>query len=313
MSASSQSVPKISVLMVTYNHAPYIAQAVESALGQTTRFPFEIVIGEDCSTDRTREILIDLHRRHPTQIRLLLHERNLGGQANTAEVFSACRGDYVAILEGDDYWTDPHKLQRQADALDAHPRWSMCFHPARRVFADNSRQPEIFPADWNKSEATIDDLFKRNFLYTCSMMFRNRLFGPLPEWHRRIVPGDWAISLLNADHGPIGYLPEVMADYRIHSQGLWAQKSREFRIRETLRMLSFVDHHFRGKYREQIDEHRLELVSYLIGQIDHLESQLLPDPEPLPIISVPQPGPRRSLVRSVMRPLEEAVRKWRAA
>jgi len=312
--------PKVSVLMVTYNHERYIAQAVESALAQETSFPVEIVIGEDCSTDGTREILRELKRLNRRQIRLLLHARNGGGPANIAATLADCRGDYVAMLEGDDYWTDPRKLQKQVDALDAHPHWSSCFHLTRRVYTDGSQEPELFPPDWTKEEATIDDLFKSNFICTCSLVFRNHIFGPLPKWHLQITPGDWAIGLLNAAQGPIGCLPDVMADYRIHPQGAWSQKSREFQMRETLRMLTFIDHHFHGKYQQQIDEHRLDLVSYLLGQIEHYKRQVppayVPPPQP-PDIVVPPPKPRRSavseLVRTVMRPVEEAARKGRAA
>jgi glycosyltransferase involved in cell wall biosynthesis len=318
--ASDKSAPKVSVLMVTYNHERYIAQSVQSALAQETSFPVEIVIGEDCSTDRTREILLDLQRAHPQQIRLLLQEQNIGGPANIAATFAACRGDYVAMLEGDDYWTDPAKLQKQVGALDAHPHWSSCFHLTRRVYTDGSKEPELFPSDWTREEVTIDDLLMSNFICTCSLVFRNRIFGPLPEWHRQITPGDWAIGLLNAAEGPIGCLPDVMADYRIHPQGVWAQKSREFQMRETLRMLTFIDHHFHGKYQQQIDEHRLGLVSYLLGQIDNYKSQVppgyVPPPQP-PVIIVPPPERRRStagkLMRQVMRPVEQAVRKWRVA
>lgn len=318
--SQAQAAPKVSVLMVTYNHEHFIAQAVESALDQQTSFPLEIVVGEDCSTDRTRELLLELQRAHPQKIRLLLHERNQGGPANFAATFAACRGDYVALLEGDDYWTDPRKLQKQVDALDAHPHWSACFHITRRVYTDGSQGPELFPPDWVKEEATIDDLFQANCLNTCSLVFHNRLFGPLPEWHREIIPGDWAISLLNAAHGPIGCLPEVMADYRIHPQGMWAQKGQEFQLRETLRMLTFIDHHFQGKYRQRIDEYRLGLVSYLVGQIEHLKGQVppgyVPPPQP-PVIVVPPPEPRRSaageLVRKIVRPVEQAVRQGRAA
>ena len=309
--------PKVSVLMVTYNHERYIAQAVESALMQQVTFPIEIVVGEDCSTDRTREILLDLQRAHPETIRPLLHERNLGGTANFAVTFAACRGDHIAMLEGDDYWTHPQKLQRQIDALEAHPGWAMCFHITRRVYEDGSRQPELVPPDWTKTETTIDDLFKGNFLNTCSLVFRNRLFGPLPEWHQQITPGDWVLSLLNAHHGLIGYLPEVMADYRIHPQGMWSQKGRAEQLREILKMLTFVDHHFQGKYRDQIDAYRLNLVTSLVAEAEFYKGHI-PEPECLPDIAVPPPAPKLrpvalELVRIIMRPVESAVRRGRAA
>src|SRR6476619_5802800 len=115
--------------MTTYNHERYIAQAVESALSQRATFPIEIVIGEDCSTDRTPEILRGLAEQHPDTIRLKLGERNIGGKANFLATIGRCRGQYVAMLEGDDYWTCADKLQRQIDALDAHSEWAICFHP----------------------------------------------------------------------------------------------------------------------------------------------------------------------------------------
>ncbi|HMP08564.1 MAG TPA: glycosyltransferase, partial [Lacipirellulaceae bacterium] len=109
---------KVSVCMVTYNHERYIAQAVESALAQQTTFPVEIVIGEDCSTDGTRAILAGLAERHPGIVRLRLADANQGAKRNFVGTFAACRGEYVTILEGDDYFTNPAKLQLQADALD---------------------------------------------------------------------------------------------------------------------------------------------------------------------------------------------------
>jgi glycosyltransferase involved in cell wall biosynthesis len=259
--------------MVTYNHEEYIRQTVQSALDQKTTFPFEIVIGEDCSTDRTRDILLEMKLANPDKIRLLLREKNIGPQANQASTFDACRGQYIAMLEGDDCWTDPTKLQKQVDALESHPHWSMCFHTTRRVYVDGSKEPELYPAVWDREEATIDDLFESNFMNTCSIVFRNGLFGPLPSWHREITPGDWATSILNADRGPIGYVSGVMADYRIHSRGLWSQTKRANQLKEILRFLSIIDDHFRGKYRTQIDAYRVRMVEFLVAESDSLNKQ----------------------------------------
>src|SRR5262245_52106657 len=119
---------KVSVLIITYNHESFIAQAVKSALERRTDFEYEIVIGEDCSTDGTRRILMDLQGRYPKRVRLLLHDRNVGMQENLIRVLRACQGDYVALLEGDDFWLSSHKLQKQVDYLAAHPECSMCCH-----------------------------------------------------------------------------------------------------------------------------------------------------------------------------------------
>ena len=113
--------PKVSVLMITYNHEKLIAQAIDSVLMQKTEFPFELVIGEDCSTDGTRAVVLEYSRKYPGIIRAHLRERNLGALENGRDVFRASRGKYLAVLEGDDYWTSPEKLQVRADLLDKHP------------------------------------------------------------------------------------------------------------------------------------------------------------------------------------------------
>ena len=110
--------PKVSVLMITYNHEPFIAEAIESVLMQQTAFDFELVIGEDCSTDNTRDVVNAYATKLPETIKPLLHARNLGMLRNFATVYHACQGQYIAILEGDDYWTDSCKLQKQVMHMD---------------------------------------------------------------------------------------------------------------------------------------------------------------------------------------------------
>jgi glycosyltransferase involved in cell wall biosynthesis len=120
--------PKVSVRIITYNHEKYIGSALDSVLMQEVNFPYEIVIGEDCSTDNTRKILLEYKERHPDLIRLLLHEKNTGIHYNIRQTVATCRGRYMAMLDGDDYWTDPHKLQKQVDFLDNNPGCPLCFH-----------------------------------------------------------------------------------------------------------------------------------------------------------------------------------------
>jgi glycosyltransferase involved in cell wall biosynthesis len=113
--------PLVSVDMITYNHAPYIAKAIECVLAQKTSFPFELVIGEDCSTDGTREIVLDYARRFPEKIRVITSDRNVGMKENSNRVYAALRGKYIAWCEGDDYWHSEGKLQLQVDYLESHP------------------------------------------------------------------------------------------------------------------------------------------------------------------------------------------------
>jgi glycosyltransferase involved in cell wall biosynthesis len=214
--------PKVSVLMITYNHEPFIAQAIESALMQETTFNFEIVIGEDCSTDETRKIVRDFQRKYPEKIRLLLPERNLGMHCNYFQTLRACSGQYIAVLDGDDFWTSPHKLQRQADFLDSHPDYTVCFHNVT-VFREGAEESGWLhcPPD-QKQTCTVEDLLKGNFIPTCSVMRRNGLITELPEWTYGLKMLDWPIHILNAQHGYIGYIDETMAAHRMHSDGLYS-------------------------------------------------------------------------------------------
>lgn len=215
-------VAKVSVAMIAFNHGPFIVQAVESALNQTTEFEYEIVIGEDCSTDNTRELLRTLQQRAPERIRLILHDRNVGMHVNLAHVLSACRGRYVALLEGDDYWTDARKLQRQADVLDSSSAIAICHHNALKVDADGSVPPVAFHVGRLPRRASVARLLRGNFIVTCTAMFRNGLIAELPPWFYRVPLGDWALHLLNAQQGAIEYLDRVMAVYRQHSGGVWS-------------------------------------------------------------------------------------------
>jgi glycosyltransferase involved in cell wall biosynthesis len=119
--------PVVSVHMITFNHEPYVARAIEGVLMQETDFPIELVIGEDCSTDRTREIVLEYQKKHPETIRVIASARNVGPSVNELRTDKACRGKYVAYCEGDDYWHHPLKLQKQVDYLESHPEVGLVF------------------------------------------------------------------------------------------------------------------------------------------------------------------------------------------
>ncbi len=213
---------KVSISMVTYNHEQFIAKAIDSVLMQKTDFDYEIVIGEDCSRDGTRSIVLDYQRRYPDKIRLLLNEKNIGMHKNGVQTVQACTGEYVAMLEGDDYWTSPCKLQKQVDFLDEHRDCVICFHNALLVHEDGSQQPYVYcPPDQNKFSTIEDLLIKGNFLPTCSKMYRRSLLDKIPEWVFSLKMGDWPIDVLISRHGNIGYINEIMGEYRIHHSGVW--------------------------------------------------------------------------------------------
>jgi glycosyltransferase involved in cell wall biosynthesis len=213
--------PKVSICMVTYNHEKYIGQAIESVLMQSVNFDYEIVIGEDCSTDNTRDILIGYQKRYPDKINLLLNESNVGAQNNFIGILNNCKGKYVACLEGDDYWTEPSKLQKQTNFLDSHPDFVICFHWAGWLDQETEELKSWkYGPPVIKPYYTVDDLLEySNFIPTCSVMFRNGLLDGFPDWFFKAGIGDFPLHIMNAQHGKIGFLDEPMAVYRRHKEG----------------------------------------------------------------------------------------------
>jgi len=242
----------VTVVLLTYNHESFIAQAIESVLMQTTDFPWEIVIVEDCSTDDTRTIVEAYRDRFSAQIRLVLAEKNRNDNRAWGQSIVNARGKYVALLDGDDYWTSPAKLQKQVEFLDRHPDCSICFHNARIVHEDTNRAPGHHNEPDQKEFSTIEDLWRRNFIATCSAMLRNGLLSDLPEWFHRLRFGDWPLYILLAQHGRIGYLDEVMAVYRIHARSLFGGAHP---VRQLEQVVAFYDDmlkHFSREHRAAI-------------------------------------------------------------
>jgi len=239
---------KVSVLMLAYNHERYISSALESALCQRTDFLFEIVVGEDCSTDRTREILIGYRDRHPDRVRLLLPERNLGMMENLVQTFQACRGEYVAMLEGDDYWTSPDKLQRQVDFLDGHPGCAECFHNVDIIEDGRPGERRPFVGKKAKLSYSLRDVAYHNIIPTCAIMFRRKLIPSFPDWFSSMPMGDWPMQVLLAEHGTITYLPDNMGAYRVHSGGAWSGSSRISILEKSLRAADVINRHLEFRF-----------------------------------------------------------------
>ncbi|HEX8278180.1 MAG TPA: glycosyltransferase, partial [Segetibacter sp.] len=172
--------PFVSVVMTTYNHQSFIAQAIESVIMQKTNFQFELVIGEDCSTDHTTIICREYALKYPNIIKLLSRGRNLGMKENGKQTINEARGKYIAILEGDDYWVDENKLQMQVDLLEKDQTATLCF---TQVSVFDEKQ-QSFQDHWSryynsKERYTLKDILKKFNIVTCTVVFKN-VFGKLP-------------------------------------------------------------------------------------------------------------------------------------
>jgi glycosyltransferase involved in cell wall biosynthesis len=242
---------KLSVVMITYNHGRFIAHAIESVLAQRVNFDCEIVIGDDCSTDDTRAIIMDYHRRYPGRILPLLRDQNIGGPRNMEATLAACRGQYLALIEGDDYWTCHDKLQRQVDFLDAHHDCAICCHRVQILDEMNTGQAGVFPSR-GAGSYTIEDLLKENFVFTCTTVVRRDLFGPLPECFLEMNIGDWPRVALVARRGRIELMDEAMAVYRSHSGGIWSSLPLTSQLMEIAEMLTVLDKHLDFQYTDTI-------------------------------------------------------------
>lgn len=268
---------KVSVLIITYNQEEYITSAIKSALAQATNFDYEIIVGEDASTDRTREIVLNLQEQHPNKIRLLLrdaadseHERamGIGGKSNFIKGLQSCQGKYIALLDGDDYWTDVNKLQKQVDFLDSNPDFAISYHNAIMVFEAGDKEAcNLIPAN-HKADSGLLDLLLVNFIPTCSAVFRRGLYGDLPDWFYTLKLGDWPLHLMNAQHGKLGYIDEVMAVYRRHEAGYWARKGEEDQALEIIKMLDCIDGYLDSAYKKEIRVAKTRWYYYL-AQLSH--------------------------------------------
>lgn len=217
---------KVSVLMITYNHAKYIKQSVESILNQETTFDFELIISNDNSPDETDSIIKEIIRTNPkgNLIKYFKHEKNIGMMPNFLFTINKGNGEYVALCEGDDYWTSSLKLEKQLAFLDQNNDYSICFHNVQilenDILKDSETKNEILET------STINDLAKYNFMHTPSVVYRNHLFESLPDYFVYSPIGDYFLHMLNAKYGKIKFINENMAVYRIHNTSYWSSKQQ---------------------------------------------------------------------------------------
>ncbi len=209
---------KVSIVCISYNQEKYITQALDGFVSQKTNFDFEAIVADDCSSDSTPKIINEYAKKYPNIIKPVLRKKNIGVQANLIDALNRATGDYIALCEGDDFWTDPKKLQLQVDFLEKYPDYSLCFHQVKVFFQNGEEIESIFPTIVDKEKFTIEELLKDNFIQTNSVMYRKQTYESIPN---NILPVDWYLHLYHAQFGKIGFIDKVMSAYRRHSDSIW--------------------------------------------------------------------------------------------
>ena len=269
--------PLVSVCILTYNHESFISDAIESVLMQKVDFGYEVVITDDNSTDSTSNIVQDFQRRYPYTIRLCLTDRNLyceNGHLPAAGMFKSARGKYIAFCEGDDYWTDPFKLQKQVDKLEGSPSVVVSCHGAMVVDPEgNVVKKRKLPSERRK-DYTPEYLRKGAWLLSLSMCFRN-VIDHYPEEFFQVVNADTFLVSLLGQHGSSSFDHSIKpAAYRIHSSSTWSSLDSLSKMRARFNTyLHLNKYYLRTDYNESTDYHfvtafrlGMKLCNYYLNQ-----------------------------------------------
>lgn len=241
----------VAIWMVTYNHEQYIKAAIDSVLMQKTNFVFHLFIGEDCSTDNTRQIINYYAIKYPDKITLYTYKNNIGATQNGQIIYKACfdsGAKYIAMLEGDDYWTDSNKLQKQVDFLEANPDYVACFHDVYHLHSSNNELANsntIVPLNYETPESII---LKGNYIHTASLIFRNEL-KELPIEFSYSSIGDYFLQVLLAEKGLFKYLDERMAVYRLDS-GIFNSKDYNYKQERILVFFMLLYNYYFSKNKK---------------------------------------------------------------
>lgn len=217
----------VSICSITYNHAPFIRECLDGFLMQKTNFNYEIIINDDCSTDGTTEILREYEEKYPHLIKVVYHEQNQYSQGVREIfqkfVFPLVKGKYVALCEGDDYWTDPLKLQKQVDFMEGHPDFSLCFH-AVNILSENECDKNIF-SELKEREYFAREIFENWTIPTCSSFLKSECLSYIPH-NINFQIGDNVIFLTCATRGKLFCHSNKMSTYRIHKNG-WCKSTQD--------------------------------------------------------------------------------------
>jgi glycosyltransferase involved in cell wall biosynthesis len=235
-------IPVLSVVVTTYNHVNFLPNCLDSILCQEFEQDFEIIVGEDLSTDGTRQVLQQYHQKFPDKIKPLYHETNVGGHENFIRCIAAANSEWIAWLEGDDFWLDSLKIQKQYNLLINNKNAVICFSRAQSLDEEKIgfAPGRIFGPSVFKREYSRLDLLASNIIPTCTVVFNKYAAIPLPEWYKRWHLGDWTLYLKVLESGTAIFLNEVTAMYRVHAKGAWSTVPPIHKFEKQMDLINFL-------------------------------------------------------------------------
>ena len=280
----------VSICCSTYNHEKYISDAIESFLMQKTNFKFEILIHDDASTDSTPEIIKKYELKYPEIIKPLYQTENQYskgikvGQINRARA----KGKYIAVCEGDDYWIDPYKLQKQVDYMEAHPGCSLCVHAAYRVSPSKKKLVKPIRPSKKSRIFKVEEIISGGggLFATNSNMYRTILVRDMPEFYIKAPVGDYPMAIYLALLGEVYYMDEYMSAYRTNVPNSWTNrtmrdiKKKAEHVKKIVKMLEEIDEFSNFKYTEAIQRKILQdEINLMIeqGNFDFIVSEIYRD------------------------------------
>lgn len=257
----------VDVILVTYNHESFIKDTLDCIAMQKTDFKFNVIVADDSSTDDTLKIIKEFSDKSEIEFIFLEPQKNLGITKNYQRAFSSCKENYIAVIEGDDLWTSPKRLQRHIDFLEEHRECAMSFN---RYIVSNFEDSKFYiQPTWDCPKGyhilTSRDLARDNFIGNFSTcVYRKKYIDTLPKELFSIKAYDWITNICIGENGMIGFLTEEMNMYRLHSNGTWSSKDSSENTRDTIRCIDLYNELTNFKFEFEFNEYKERLKLSLI-------------------------------------------------
>lgn len=251
---------EVSICMITFNHEKYIGKALSSVLKQDFNYDYEIVIGDDFSTDSTRDILFEFKKKYPDRIKLILRDKNIGIAQNFSETIFKCSGKYIAIIEGDDYWISSNKIQRQYDLLENNPGFVLSYSNCMEINEISGVNHIV--CEKRPKEVDLGYLLSEGwFMRTPTLFFQNKIIKKFPNWFYKAYSTDYILQLLLLEKGNAIKINEVMAVYRKHDHGISvvSAKKQIDLWNSKIKLLDTINEFYNGRWLKNISQQKSDI------------------------------------------------------